>query len=132
MSPFTGPSDETLRKLSGMLPSFVEGLAQKRAIGKGQKVPKPIRKVPSKICKVCAVLFDLQHPSDKPIEPGICLTCEALIKEGYVALISGEQYAFVKSERLKDLPDRIVHLQPGNMEKIKNEFEANWKTREGG
>lgn len=128
----TGPNPDTLKHLHSMLHSFVEGLEKKRSIGKGS----PVLAKPRKICKVCGLMFDkVFTKEDVPMESVTCDKCEHMFKDGCVAVVCGDKYAFVKSERLsggdggESLVGQIIHLQPHNMAKIEKEFQLNWETK---
>lgn len=123
----TGPSPETLKNLAGMLPSFVKGLEEKRSIGRGT----PVHLKPRKMCKVCGRMWDkVSTKEDVLLEGAVCETCAAMFKDGCVALVCGDQFAFAKSESLKDLAGEIITIQPHNFEKIQKQFEAEWKKKE--
>lgn len=117
-----------LRHLKGMLPSFAKGVREKRVFGRGKAVP--VMKA-RKVCPVCSALFDkINTTGDVLLETKNCERCQRYFDDGCIALVCGDEYAFVKSESLKDLPEKIVRLQPFNMEKIKKAYDAEWKTKE--
>ena len=95
--------------------------------GKGRKIPIAS---PGKLCSVCAKAFawsntPVQVPSSEP-----CKECAEKLKDGCVALVCADEYAFVKSERLKDLAGKIIVIQPVNFQKIKAQFNAEWRKQE--
>src|SRR5437867_4252931 len=94
----TGPSPETLRKLAGMMPSFIKAMEQKRTRGKGVKVAA---KKARKLCSICARLFDYTTTTQEiEMTPGFCELCDARLKEGYAAFVCADRFAFCKSPRL--------------------------------
>lgn len=120
-TPLDGPSHETLANLHAMLPSFIKGLRRKQVIGKGN--PASVIR-PGKVCKVCGLLFDkVSMPADAEVSivPALCKTCEPMLEEGYTALVCGEDYAIIKSDRLKDWAGQIIHISANVMEKLKHE-----------
>lgn len=117
----TGPSHETLANLHAMLPSFIKGLRKKRVVGRGR--PASVIR-PRKVCKVCGLLFDkvsMSSADEVSIVPALCENCEPMLAEGYTALVCGEDYAIIKSERLKDWAGQIIHISANVMEKLKHE-----------
>lgn len=120
-TPLDGPSHETLANLHAMLPSFIKGLRKKRVVGKGR--PASVIR-PRKVCKVCGLLFDkVSMPADAEVSivPALCQLCEPMLEGGYTALVCGEDYAIIKSERLKDWAGQIIHVSAHVMDALKNE-----------
>src|SRR5512135_2374789 len=101
MAENTGPSDDTLRRLKGMLPSMAMSVHEGKLHGRGRKIGKP---QPRKTCPVCCKLFDFvsveREKAEIKAEP--CEECGKLLKEGWIAFTSGDKYAFCRSERMKD------------------------------
>lgn len=123
-----GPSPETLRHLHGMLPSFVKGMKEKRAVGKGK--PVGVMKA-RKVCPVCSKLYDkIWTSADIILESKNCERCQEFFDDGCIALVCGDKFAFVKSPRFATIPQKIVHLSPQNMEKVQKEFDAKWERNE--
>lgn len=121
-----GPSFETLTRLQQMMPALQQQ-AKERIEKRSNFVPKKGRK----LCKICCGRWDFVFTrEDVQMTAGICPTCEPLLKEGYVALICGEKYAFVKSPRLADMGGTIVPITEANMEKIEKEYLLEWKSKE--
>ena len=113
-----------------MLPTLNPGLSSGSIGGKGRKISIPQETRATKVCKVCMCGFDKKAvSSEHPITPGICESCQTTLDEGYVALVSAEKYAFVRSERLKDLAGQVINISGPGMEKIQKEYEVNWSTR---
>lgn len=113
--PENGPSDATLRFLRGALPSMVEGLKQGKI---GTKGTPAVRK-PVNICRVCGINFSGPKLAQ---DKSFCPRCQALLSEGYVALISIEDYAFVKSPKLADKAGELLPIGPEVMAKVKARF----------
>lgn len=125
-----GPSDETLKRLAEQLPSFIAGMETKKTVGKGRKISIPAPPKPRQICRVCSKAFDYAHvEGDSEMKPGLCDTCEPMLKQGCVALISSDKYAFVKSPRLADMAGQIIPISHQNMEKVLKEYNAEWSER---
>ena len=123
-----GPSHETLANLSAMLPSFIKGMAKKRAFGRGK--PAQVRR-PQKVCKVCGLLHDhalLSPNADLEIKPANCPPCQKMLDDGQIALVCGDKYAFATSPKLSDWAGKIVHVSPHVMEAIEKEY-GNVKTK---
>ena len=122
-APNTGPSHETLAKRKAMMPSFIKGIAQKTAVGKGR--PALISR-PRKVCKVCGLLYDhamLSPTAELEIKSDLCKTCGPLLKVGYVALVCGEKYALVKCQKyLESWSGTIKQVSPNVMESVEKEF----------
>lgn len=123
-----GPSESTLRHLKGMMENFV---AQKKA-QQTFRVGKPVAVLrPRKCCPVCGLLYDKVHMRDDVVlDPKPCEKCEAMFRDGCIALVCGDQYAFVRSPRFEGMTEKIVHLQPQNFHRVKEEFDAQWNTKE--
>jgi len=113
--------------MKGMLPSFIKGIAEKVAIGRGIKAPK--RLSPKKVCTLCTKLFDkveVDAGKEPPLEMGRCPECEEKLKDGFVAVVAPNKLAFVKSERLKDLAGNTVQVSAENFLRIQQEYLNNW------
>lgn len=123
----TGPSFENLLKLRDALPKLAHDLTHKKIGGKGRPVIPQARKT----CTVCCKLYDfVTTKEDVLLQPVPCETCQKELDAGYVAMVGGDKYAFVKSKRLADLAGRVVHVPPHVMEKINDAFALEWKTQE--
>jgi len=122
------PSFGTLRKLHGMLPSLAKDLASGKMKGKGGKLAKTR---PRKMCRVCCKTFDLAAcPDDTPLTPSLCDECEPVLKDGYVAIVSGDKFAFIKHESLTDLGGTVQHVSIPVFEQFQAKFEAAVKERQ--
>lgn len=124
----TGPSFETLMKLRDALPSLAKGLAHKKIGGKGKPVIQP---TPRKTCSVCCKMFDYVTVEDPPAvvaEP--CEDCAKMLKDGCVAIVAGDRYAFVKSKLLEDMAGQIMPVSPYVLEHVNKHFQAEWKMKE--
>lgn len=127
----SAPDFESLRKLRDMLPAVAEGLVQGKLSGKGKKIP--IRR-PNKTCPICCTMFDFVMVPDAeqwnlPTAQH-CEKCAGMIGDGYVALVCGDRYAFVKSKMLEQLEERVVTMEPEQMNQISKAFDAEWKQKE--
>jgi hypothetical protein len=127
-----GPSDETLKRLAGMLPSFTKGVIERKASGKGRKVGTPNVVVrPTKVCTICLTTFDFKEtPEDSRLTGENCVRCASLLREGYIAFTSGKRFAFAKSERMKDLAGTVVKLSAEVFDKLEAHYKDEWKTNE--
>jgi|ERR1043166_194533 hypothetical protein len=124
-----GPDPDTLRKLAGMMPSFIAGMEQKRARGKGVKV---VARKARRICSICARLFDYAETTEEiTMGTGHCELCAAKLKEGYAALVCADRFAFVKSERLKDLAGTVEQVSPEVMAEVEKHYVTEWKKEDG-
>jgi len=126
MSDPTGPNLHTLKSLHEIMPSMIEGLKEKRITGRG----KPVESAkPRQLCRVCAKLFDYATSlGETEMKSGTCETCAAELKAGYVALVCGNKFAFVKGKTIADLAGEVVTLPPEKMLLIEKQFQAEWKT----
>lgn len=128
----TGPDRETLKNLAGMLPSFVQGMEKKRALGKGKAVQIPR---PTKVCKVCGLLFDkvMAAPSkEMDIHPTYCDRCDKELKSGCTAIVCGDLFAFVTSSKLMDKAGEVMHVSPNVMEAISKQYAVKKRESESG
>lgn len=128
MSDDTRPSTKTLRALAGMLPSMAKGIAEGKIGGKGIKVDQ----VPRKVCNICGASFDFSSgPKEEAILTESCERCQVQLKDGYTAFISeseaGKRFAFAKAESLSDMAGKIVSISPVVMEKLAEQFKAEWQ-----
>lgn len=128
-----GPSSENLRRLSGMLPSFVKGMQEKALSGKGKETIGIVR-VPKKCCKVCASTFDFHmvKPSQKvELESSICVDCQKRLDDKWIAFVCDNLYAFVKptNNRFNDMEGQIVPISPHVMAEIGKTFHVSVKDK---
>jgi hypothetical protein len=85
-----GPSNESLKALFGMLPSFIKGVKEGKVGGKGRPAMPPAR--PTKVCRICLIQFDLKSlRGDIVLEPGFCKECTNKIDQGMTALTHGNK-----------------------------------------
>jgi hypothetical protein len=126
-----GPDVGQLRALHGMLPSFAKGIVEKKTLGKGNKVHAVKPKVPRKICKVCALAFDhVEGTEPLPLTPSKCEKCDAMLKQGYIAFISGDRYIFAKSKAMADQAGEILKISEPVFEKLAKQFEVTASQKE--
>jgi hypothetical protein len=118
----TGPNPESLRQLSGMLPSYAKGLVEKR-IQKNRPAPVPTA-APTKYCEICMALFDRKFEHKGPVESDVCHKCQKLLDEGLTAFITADAYAFGKSDSLKDMAGKIVQIQDATMKMMRDLFDV--------
>jgi hypothetical protein len=130
--PLPGPKRETLLNLKAMLPSFIEGMAKKRAVGRG--VPAQVRR-PKKVCKVCGLLFDhvmMKLTDETNIESSLCNPCQKQLDEGWTALVCAEKYAIVRAKALSDWAGQIKRVSPNVMEALEKQFGVQTKAKSNG
>lgn len=121
-----GPSNETLKHLAGMLPSYAKAVAEKKLGGKGRKEEA---RVPRKVCQVCGVGMDYGPQKTALPEVSLCEYCKKELKDGYTAFVSGDRYVIAKSARLADMAGKVVKISPHVLEKLSKEFELEWKVK---
>lgn len=116
---YTGPSDETLSRLAGMLPDMVKGVATKKLYGRGMKAS------PSKLCNVCNKAFGVTvRMENQPIIESLCDRCRSMLQQGYVALLFGDKFRFAK---VPQWPDRAGQIVPVTSQKMWDGIEACFK-----
>lgn len=116
-----GPSDSTLRSLHGMLPSLKVGIEKGKISGGGHKVATLKR--PRKNCPVCLTGWDWAAEGDEfQMQAAVCERCEGLLKEGFIALVCGGEYAFAKHPHLADMSGTIQRVKPETFEKLRGKF----------
>jgi len=126
-NPNTGPSDETLKHLHGMLPSYAKAVAEKRIGGKGRK-EAPL--VPRKVCPICGTGMD-HGPMTKALPEAVnCPTCQNHLNAGYTAFICGDRYIIAKSARLADMAGKMITLGLPVFERLAKEYEAEWRVKD--
>jgi len=124
------PDVSNLKFLKEMLPSLIKGLAEKKAIGRGKRVA-PRR--PWKCCAVCCDIYEYKESFEEvTLENGHCPKCDGLLKEGYVAFVSGDKFAFGKSDRLKDKAGEVMAISLETMAKLEKQFTSEWKKNKNG
>ena len=124
-----GPDRQTLRKLAGMMPSFIQHQEQKRKTRAGT-VRRTMR--PRKLCSICARLFDYVETTEEiSMGAGHCELCAAKLKEGYTALVCADRFAFVKSDRLKDLAGTVEQVSPEVMAEVEKHYVSEWRQADG-
>lgn len=123
------PRLDTLKNLSDAMPGFVKAMAQGKLKGGG--IPVPSNK-PRKTCPVCCTFYDfITCLGHVPVEQKYCKDCQAMLQQGYVALIAGDRYAFVKCDALKDWAGTTKRVSPGVFLQIKHKFDLICKERNG-
>jgi hypothetical protein len=130
----TGPSFETLRTLHGLLPHMAKAKAEGKLKGLGRKVQKTRYR---KMCKICCTQFDMVTTDDEsPIEPGICGDCQNYLDSGMIALVSGDEYAFLTlaegNIKDTDLKGQIVRMQPERWNFVKEKMGIQIRQRHSG
>lgn len=117
-----------------MLPSYIKGLESRKICGKGKPASPPKKEQqPRKVCTICAKLFDFGDPESIIITPeikapttlesAVCEDCQKSLDEGYVGLVEGTRYAFVKSERLADMAGKIVQVKKKTMDELQKQHQ---------
>jgi len=119
----TGPDPEFFKNLKNQLPSMKEALEKKRVF-RGQ-VPVS-EMVPKKCCRVCGRGFEWTTIQGPLPEVALCKRCDEKLKEGYIALISDNRFAFIKSESLKDKAGEVMEISPEVMEQVQKHYLAEW------
>lgn len=122
--PPQGPNRETLKSLKGMIPSFIRGLAQKRAVGKGKAV---LVMRDSKVCTICGAAHTrISLPASPEFIPEgePCPRCQALLDQGCCAVCCGNEFAIFKPPPglLQDWVGKVNEIGPQVMAAIKNKF----------
>lgn len=120
--PNLGPSRETLKHLHSMLPSAAAGIAQKKIAKNRPVVTNKNDLSPSKVCEVCSALFGFIHKYDGDLQSSVCHKCQKQLDQSLTAFVSVDRYAFGKSELLKDMAGKIVHVQEESMNEIQKQF----------
>lgn len=114
--PNTGPSHQTLRLLRDFLPSLKKGIKNGAILGKG-KVSKP-----RKMCKVCGKLWDhirVTAGTEVKVVGDFCGRCDGSLKDGMIALVHADKYAFVRSNGLlDDFKGTILHVSAHVMDNV--------------
>lgn len=81
MSEQRGPLLQNLVKLKDMMPKLAKGLARGKLTGGARKM------LPTKVCKMCLVLFDRQMVDPKAfLEHRICPTCQDKLDHGWTGI----------------------------------------------
>lgn len=114
-----GPSDDVLQRLSGMMTSAMKGMAGGRIGGKG----RPARKTqppPMSACKICSEAFPT--PAGEQSAVTYCVRCAKMLKDGFIAIVSSEKFAFVKSPRFT--PGEVIAVSEAIMTRVETEFKA--------
>ncbi len=120
-----GPNRHTLQSLIGALPGMMQA-SENRA---GSVTAAPL--VPRNVCNICGKTFNLAKGSiDLPDQAKSCADCSAALQDGYIVLKAGKHFAFVKSASMADLAGQIVEISEPVMEKVKTQFNLEWKTIE--
>lgn len=122
-----GPNLNTLRGLAGMLPTFAKGVVERKVSGKGAKVAPSKR--PTKTCPVCFAAWDWQPigvelGDEFATSSQVCSRCDGILKEGYIAIVCGGEYAFVKHDHLIDMAGTIQRVKPETFEKLRGKFKV--------
>lgn len=78
----TGPNPENLRRLAGMLPSMVQGMATGRIGGKG----KPALRFPRWSCPACCATWGKPYTPEPPANRP-CRACGNCLKAGGVIMV---------------------------------------------
>ena len=124
--PLPGPSRETLLNLKAMLPSFIQGLSEKKVVGKGL----PVSKRPRKACVICGTLYDhafVKASEETSMGTGRCPKCQGLLDCGYAAIVCGDMFAFLKHKELADWGGTIKQVSPQVMTAIQERFSPKTK-----
>lgn len=124
-----GPDPETLRRLHEQLPDFVEHEEEKRIFA-GQK---PVSKSRAhKCCKVCGKLFDYRIIENTVLpDLAVCSKCQKELDNGWIALVSANYFAFIKSASLKDWAGTIrENVSPEVMQKLQDMFALEWHVKD--
>ena len=82
--------------------------------------------VPKKMCEICGKGFEWTTIQGPLPEVSRCKRCDGKLKEGYIALISDNRFAFIKSESLKDKAGEIMEISPEVMEQVQKHYMAEW------
>jgi len=123
-----GPSNETLKHLAGMLPSYAKAVAEKKLGGKGRKEAP---RVPRSVCPICGTGFDFGPAVHNLPKPDKCKSCEKDLAAGYTAFICDDRFIIAKSARLADMAGKIIQLSPPVFERLAKEYELEWKVKHG-
>jgi hypothetical protein len=121
----SGPSFETLMGLRKQIKSFVK--TKKKQLAKEKQMATGTETRDTKCCKVCCTTFDKKLVSlDAPLEAGVCKDCQKVLDEGYIGIIHGNEYAFIKpaSDKFKDLAGTVIHVCQDTFEEAKRQLNA--------
>lgn len=124
------PSPENLRRLYEALPDYVEQLEEKREARGEKRVSKSL---PKNLCDICGRGYNHSYLVLKDSVPemdGHCPRCETFLKEGYTALIAGNEFAFIKSASLEDMAGKVQKISSDTMTAVKKNFTLEWNTKE--
>lgn len=131
-----GPDRETLRTLRHMLPAMAVAKMEGKLSGKGRPA---MRTRPRKICKVCCTTFDLvtkPESEETPLDPALCENCDKKLKDGMIALVSADEFAFLKlgptNTEDADLEGQIIHIHPERWMLIREQFDVQNKSKDNG
>lgn len=120
------PSRATLLSLLGGMQSMIDGIETGRISRTGSVTDTP--PVPRNVCNVCGKTFNLAKGSiPRPDESKSCTDCAASLSDGYTALKAGNHFAFVKSPAFHDLAGQILEISVPVMQRVKQQFNAEWK-----
>lgn len=109
-----GPSDDTFRKLAGMIPGIADGMNSGQ-IGGGDTNPKG-----SKVCVACSRMFGRTRNNGE-LKPDVCKTCRKVLLDGGTIFICDDQRILVV--RSKDgTTARIAEKYQGRIVKVPNSF----------
>lgn len=107
---------------------MVKGLKSGKIASGNRKVNRA-----RQLCKVCSKLFDFALiDGDSAMVPGLCATCKKQLSDGYIALVQGDRYAFVKSDRLSDKAGEIIAVSQKTMDEVAKQFDIAIKARNEG
>lgn len=116
---YTGPSEETLSRLAGMLLPMAKSAMTKKLYGNGMKSS------PSKFCSVCEKQFAITvRMENQLLVESVCDCCRGMLEQGYTALRFGDQFRFGK---FPQWPDRAGQIVPVTSRKMWDGIERFWK-----
>jgi len=121
----SGPSLRTLMGLRKQMHDFVK--TKKKQIAHEQQMATGMETRERKCCKVCCALFDKALVSiDAPLEAGVCKDCQAMLDDGYVGIVHGNEYAFIKprNEAMNDLRGQVIHVCAETFAEAKRQLNA--------
>lgn len=128
-----GPNPEGLRQLAQAMPELIKAAREgKIKAGGNGKAIRVKRTQPRKLCPVCATPWDIAAvDQNTPLKPENCEDCAKLLNEGNTALVCGDFYAFADFRSVyPELAGEIVHMEPPQMEQIKEKFQVDLKKRQ--
>lgn len=99
-----GPSDETLGRLAGMLPSMANGVAKGDIGGRGL----PVIQVPRFACPACLKMFGQKAKPGEICKSKVCKACKWELKGGATIFICDDKrYAI-----MRPLPSSGAQINP--------------------